>query len=625
MSKERQTRRGVMGAAFVAALLAALLFPIRPASADVVNLLYGADGGQGNSADLYQLDPADGSVVENIGPTGFSVRGMAMDPTTGILYGTTSGAGTSPGSLITIDTDTGDGTLVGDLQPSSDETVVDLAFTADGTLYGWLEPTSDDLVTIDKETGEATVVGDSGLSTFGGGTAADAAGTIWLAGEGEAGNLHTIDKDDGSATSQGTLDGDATDDDPISSLSFSCDDVLHGVRVDNDASPATTELLTIDTSTAEITSLGASVDNLTAIAFACPGSVELSSTEFGAAEQAGEAIVTVVRVDGAQGTVSVDFATADGTAEAGSDYTATSGTLTFAHGETEKSFSVPIADDDVAEGNETFTVALSNPVNTIVSAPASGTVTIMEDVGYRMVAADGGIFTFGERNFHGSTGDIALNEPIVGGATRGSDFDGYWIVARDGGVFAFNAEFHGSLANETLSASAVEIEPTPTGKGYWIVLADGTVRAFGDAEHFDDMSGETLNQPIIGMTVTVTGKGYWLVAEDGGIFTFGDAEFHGSMGGQELNAPVIDLGPAPDGEGYYLLGADGGVFSFGTAVFHGSTGAMKLNQPVVAMLVRPNGYWLGAADGGVFTFGGLPFLGSMGAVQLNAPVLDMID
>jgi streptogramin lyase len=295
-----------------------------------------------------------------------------------------------------------------------------------------------------------------------------------------------------------------------------------------------------------------------------------------------------------------------------------------ASGPAEESVSSPA--DVSSSGDKTVAVTgADNAGNeTTVECPYSVTQDAGE-TGYRMVAGDGGIFTFGDRNFHGSTGALVLNQPIVGGATRGSDLDGYWIVAADGGVFAFNAEFHGSLANEVLPAPAVEIEPTPTGKGYWIVLANGTVRTFGDAAHFGDMTGQVLNRPIIGMSVTTTGLGYWLVAQDGGIFSFGDAVFHGSMGGQQLNSPVIDLGPTTDGGGYYLLGGDGGVFSFGSAVFHGSTGAIQLNQPVVAMLVRPNGYWLGAADGGVFTFGGLPFLGSMGAVQLNAPVLDMID
>ena len=249
-----------------------------------------------------------------------------------------------------------------------------------------------------------------------------------------------------------------------------------------------------------------------------------------------------------------------------------------------------------------------------------------EEPGYRMVAADGGIFTFGDRKFHGSAGDLKLNKPIVGGATDISDNDGYWIVASDGGVFTFNAEFHGSLGGQTLSSPAVEIEPTPTGKGYWIVLADGKVHPFGDAQFFGDMSGKALNKPVIGVSVTPSGKGYWLVAEDGGIFNFGDADFFGSMGNQKLNAPIIDLAPAVDNQGYYLLGRDGGVFTFGSADFKGSTGNMTLNAPVIAMLIAPNGagYWLAASDGGLFTFGTVPFLGSMGGTKLNSPVLDLI-
>ena len=59
--------------------------------------------------------------------------------------------------------------------------------------------------------------------------------------------------------------------------------------------------------------------------------------------------------------VSVDYATEDGTAAAGADYTATSGTLTFAAGETAKTVSVPVLDDAIDEGKETMRLELSNP------------------------------------------------------------------------------------------------------------------------------------------------------------------------------------------------------------------------------------------------------------------------
>ena len=103
--------------------------------------------------------------------------------------------------------------------------------------------------------------------------------------------------------------------------------------------------------------------------------------------------------------------------------------------------------------------------------------------------------SFGNRTFHGSTGDLALNAPIVGGATDVSTYDGYWIVASDGGVFTFNAPFHRSLADRRLSSPAVEIEPTPTGNGYGIVQADGTVTPFGGAEFHGGMRGTGLDKP----------------------------------------------------------------------------------------------------------------------------------
>ena len=76
-------------------------------------------------------------------------------------------------------------------------------------------------------------------------------------------------------------------------------------------------------------------------------------------------------------TVTVDYATSDGTAEAGLDYTETSGTLTFAPGETAQTVSVAVLDDDHDEGDETFTLTLSNPTGGnawLADATATGTI-----------------------------------------------------------------------------------------------------------------------------------------------------------------------------------------------------------------------------------------------------------
>ena len=75
------------------------------------------------------------------------------------------------------------------------------------------------------------------------------------------------------------------------------------------------------------------------------------------------------------GTVTVDYATSDDTATAGSDYTATSGTLSFAAGETQKSVSVPVLDDAHDEGSETLTLTLSNPSGAyLADGSATGTI-----------------------------------------------------------------------------------------------------------------------------------------------------------------------------------------------------------------------------------------------------------
>jgi hypothetical protein len=95
-----------------------------------------------------------------------------------------------------------------------------------------------------------------------------------------------------------------------------------------------------------------------------------------AREDAGAATITVRLNAPSSNPVTVDYASSDGTATAGSDYTATSGTLTFAPGETTKTFSVPIIDDALGEANETVTLALSNPAHAVLSASPTATLTI---------------------------------------------------------------------------------------------------------------------------------------------------------------------------------------------------------------------------------------------------------
>ncbi|MEO7443373.1 MAG: cell wall-binding repeat-containing protein, partial [Acidimicrobiales bacterium] len=241
--------------------------------------------------------------------------------------------------------------------------------------------------------------------------------------------------------------------------------------------------------------------------------------------------------------------------------------------------------------------------------------------GYRLVASDGGVFSFGGARFLGSTGAVKLARPVVGMASVPG---GYWLVGADGGVFAFGeAGFHGSAGALKLNQPIVAMAATPSGLGYWLVGADGGVFAFGDARFHGSTGALKLNRPIVAIAASPTGKGYYLVASDGGVFAFGDAVFRGSSGALKLNRPIVSASVTRSGRGYHLVASDGGVFAYGDAVFRGSTGAIKLNRPIVSVVSTPDagGYYLIASDGGVFAFGVAPFLGSAGALRLAKPIV----
>ncbi len=184
-------------------------------------------------------------------------------------------------------------------------------------------------------------------------------------------------------------------------------------------------------------------------------------------------------------------------------------------------------------------------------------------------------------------------------ASCAGDPGGYYEVASDGGIFAFgDAQFFGSTGNIHLNQPIVGMSRTPDGKGYWEVASDGGIFAYGDARFFGSMGATHLNQPIVGMAATPDGNGYWLVAADGGIFAFGDAPFYGSTGNLHLNQPIVGMAPSPDGHGYWFVAADGGVFSYGDALFHGSA-VGATSSPVVGMAAQGTGYLILERNGAV--------------------------
>ena len=122
------------------------------------------------------------------------------------------------------------------------------------------------------------------------------------------------------------------------------------------------------------------------------GQLELDQASYSVSESAGTASIRVERVGGSDGELTVNYATAGLSATAGSDFTASSGVLTFADKETEKWITIPILDDGDAEADETISISLSLPgpeimeihydefeSRSLLGAQSSAELTILDD------------------------------------------------------------------------------------------------------------------------------------------------------------------------------------------------------------------------------------------------------
>ena len=148
-----------------------------------------------------------------------------------------------------------------------------------------------------------------------------------------------------------------------------------GRALDGESLPAGTYTLSA-TAYAEARGAGSTLGTLS-VSFEVLAPALLSVADARAEEGTDATLDFAVTLDrSSTGTVTVEYATSDGTATAGSDYTATSGTLTFAPGDREKTVSVPVLEDDHDEGSETLTLRLTHVQGArIADGEATGTIT----------------------------------------------------------------------------------------------------------------------------------------------------------------------------------------------------------------------------------------------------------
>ena len=111
-----------------------------------------------------------------------------------------------------------------------------------------------------------------------------------------------------------------------------------------------------------------------------PGQIGFSAPTYSVSEGVASHVITVVRTNGTQGSVSVSYATANGTAISGADYVAASGSLIWASGDSApKTFTVTILPDVAVEGNETVDLSLSGASGGAAISSATATLTIQDD------------------------------------------------------------------------------------------------------------------------------------------------------------------------------------------------------------------------------------------------------
>jgi hypothetical protein len=242
--------------------LVALVASLLSFAAHSQQTLYAATGSGGATGNLYIVDPATATAV-TVGPIlagglPIAITGLAFDPTSGLLYAITSNSSPNiPRHLVTINRVTAAATDIGALGIGG----ADIAFGADGTLY-MSSGNATSLFTVNKTTGVATVVGPTGTGDSGSGLSIDSSARAFFSGTSSTGTLDRLNLATGAATIGPTMNGPGAN---VGALAFNSGGGLFGALVG-----APSVLVTINTSSGAVTTVGNLPANIDAMAFSPP-------------------------------------------------------------------------------------------------------------------------------------------------------------------------------------------------------------------------------------------------------------------------------------------------------------------------------------------------------------------
>lgn len=183
-------------------------------------------------------------------------------------------------------------------------------------------------------------------------------------------------------------------------------------------SPSTAVVTIFDNQSSSTSSTASSGASSSSSSVNPAGVLGFSAAGFTPNEAGGSLTITVNRVGGTTGAVSVTYGTSNGTATAGADYNATSGTLSFAAGEGSKTFTVSMIDNSTLSGNKTFSIILGAPTGgaTLSSVLATTSVTIHDD---ETVAYGSGSLKFSKETYQTTKASGSVNVTVLrtGGAS----------------------------------------------------------------------------------------------------------------------------------------------------------------------------------------------------------------
>ncbi|MBL3589199.1 MAG: hypothetical protein JMN24_05325, partial [gamma proteobacterium endosymbiont of Lamellibrachia anaximandri] len=336
------------------------------------------------SASNYAVNENDGTVNITVNRTGGSFGAITVD------YATSNGTATSGNDYQAINNSLAFAeneyskvitvNLLDDtVYEGSESFTITLSNPGGGAALGTTTTASIDITDNEPPPSPGTLA----LSTATESVVENAAGGITLTVSRTGGSFGTVTVDYATANGTATSPGDYT---AVSGTLTFLDGELSKtipLTLTNDATWEPSEAFTVTLSNVVDATLGAQTSTTVTITdddTRNAGTLALSTaTESVVENAAGGITLTVSRTGGSDGTVSVDYATADGSALQPGDYTQATGTLTFLDGELSQTIPLTLTDDATWEPDEDFTVTLSNVVDATLGAQTSTTVTITDD------------------------------------------------------------------------------------------------------------------------------------------------------------------------------------------------------------------------------------------------------